>query len=44
MRLCAAQVIAQLLDMRVTDVSGFNLSFLNSYRWGCAAEKVDLRK
>ena len=38
------QVMAQLVDMRVTDVCGFDLSYLNRYRWGCAAEKVDLSR
>ena len=40
----SVQVRAQLLDMRVTSVSGFDLAYLNRYRWGCAAEKVDLSR
>lgn len=38
------QVLAQLVDMRVTNVCGFDLSYLNRYRWGSAAEKVDLSR
>ena len=38
----AATVRGQLLDLRVGEVSGFDLSSLNAYRWHPRSERVDL--
>ncbi len=33
-----------LVEMRISDVSGFDLSGLNRYRWNPGHEKVDLSR
>lgn len=36
------QVSAMLVEVRITQVSGFDLSGLNRYRWNLGHEKIDL--
>ncbi|KAK9917705.1 hypothetical protein WJX75_007354 [Coccomyxa subellipsoidea] len=38
------RVRAMLVEMRITDVSGFDLSGLNRYRWNPSHEKIDLSR
>lgn len=38
------QVSAMLVEMRITQVSGFDLSGLNRYRWNPGHEKIDLSR
>jgi hypothetical protein len=39
---CLMQVWAMLAEMRITDVSGFDVSALNRYRWHPGQESTDL--
>jgi protein arginine N-methyltransferase 7 len=36
------QVKSMLMELRISDVSGFDLSYLNTYRWNPAHEKISL--
>ena len=38
------QVWAALVSVQLGDVAGFDLSYLNRYRWHPQAEKVDLAR
>lgn len=38
------QVRAMLVEMRISDVCGFDLSGLNRYRWNPGHEKIDLSR
>lgn len=40
----AAQVKALLIEMRITDVCGFDISYLNRYRWHPSQERVDMSR
>ncbi|QDZ17548.1 S-adenosyl-L-methionine-dependent methyltransferase [Chloropicon primus] len=37
-------VKAALLELRISEISGFNLTYLNSYRWHPVHEKMDLHR
>ena len=37
-------VKAMLLELRITQISGFDLSYLNSYRWHPGHEKINLNR
>ena len=36
------QIKSMLMELRISDVSGFDLSYLNTYRWNPAHEKINL--
>ena len=42
---CAsAKVKAMLMEMCITDMCGFDISYLNRYRWHPSQERVDMSR